>query len=345
MEVGKKMKGFWEKPEGTTGMIFAVGLVGVVGFLLWKFLPFIIGLFQNLLHAIILGIVIFAIVYVLVDPRTRNLLFFMYKSVMKKVTGIFIEIDPIGIIENYVDTLKDNLAKINKQISNLRGKIEMLTREIKQNARKMEENFKMVQAAKKSGNKKYAMNAKLALKSSGRLDKSNITLKELLVKLEGLYRILNKTHDAAQFLIADIEDEVHVKKQERKAVLAGHSAIKSAMKIINPSDDKKALFDQALEFMAEDIGNKVGDIEHFMEISEDFMNGVDLQNGVFEEEGLALLEQWEESDSALLGKDKKKILAQAKDDRQVLDLDRPVEKVAVANRTNQFEGLFKTSQN
>lgn len=333
-----KPKNFWEKPEGTTGMIFAAGAVAGGGFLLYKFLPFVTVILSNLFHTILLGLGIAAVSYVVIDPRMRNLLGWVYGSTMKGITGFFITIDPIGIIENYVDTLKDNLKKIGKQTANVRGQIEMLKGEISTNKRKMEENFSLAKAAKKSG--KYATQAKLALRSSGRLQKSSGTLKELLVKLEGLYRTLNKTEETAQFLISDIEDEVQTKKRERKAILAGHSAIKSAMKIIKPEDDKRLMFDRALEYMAEDVGNKVGDIEHFMEVSEQFMDGVDLQNGVFEEQGWNMLEEWEKEESALLGDDKAKMLKDAGDDSKVLDLDNPHDKVDPNERTSQFSNLF-----
>jgi len=335
-----KPKSFWEKPEGTTGMIFMVGLILGGGFLLYKFLPFIITLLENTLYTIFLGLAIFAILWVIFDPRFRNLAFFAYKSAMRAITSIFITIDPIGIIENYIDTLKDHLKKIDKQIANVRGQIEGLKREIQRNANKIQQNLNLIKAAKKSGNAKYSTNVKLAARSSGRLQNTNVTFKDLLVKMEGLYRTLNKTKEAAEFMVTDIEEEVDVKKRERKMVLAGHSAIRSAMKIIKPEDDKKAMFDMTMEFMAEDVANKVGDIEHFMEVSESFINGVDLQNGAFEEEGWAVLEQWEKEGSLVLGDSKQKMLAQAKDDNQVLDLDNPIERESVAQRSNQFSNLF-----
>ena len=334
-----KPKSFWERPEGTTGMLFgAVALIGGGILLYSKLLPFLLTLAWGTFQIVVAGLSTAAIIYVIADARFRNLLLFSYKSAMRLATGVFVTIDPIGIIEGYVDTLKDNLKKISKQIMNLRGQVEMLNSQISTNQKQMKQNIQLVQAAK--DNQKYAMNAKLAVRSSGRLSESNKTLQELLVKLEGLYRVLNKTYEAADFLVKDIEDDVQIKKRERQAVLAGHSAIKSAMKIIKPEDDKKAMFDAALEYMAEDIGSKVGDIEHFIEVSESFMNGVDLQNGIFEKEGWELLEQWEKQGSPLLHSDKETLLARANDENDVLDLDNPIEKAKVP-RPNQFDKLFK----
>jgi predicted nucleic acid-binding Zn-ribbon protein len=271
------------------------------------------------------------------DPRARNLLSFAYKSIMRLATSVFITIDPIGIIKNYVQTLKDNLAKIDKQIANVKGQIVMLKNQIAENQRQIKQNFQTAQSA--GDDSRFALNKKLAMRSAGRLNDSTKTLQDMEVKLEGLYRILNKTYEAADFLIKDIDDDVKVKERERAAILASHSAIRSAMKIIKPEDDKKAMFDAALEFMAEDIGSKVGDIEHFMEISEGFMNGVDLQNGVFEQQGWELLEQWEKQDSPLLKESKPQLLARAADPKDTLDLDNSFDKEGIPH-FNQFDSLF-----
>ena len=51
-----------------------------------------------------------------------------------------------------------------------------------------------------------------------------------------------------------------------------------------------------------DVANKVGEMERFMDVSKGVVNSIDLQNGVFEEEGLKMLEEWERTrTSKLLG--------------------------------------------
>lgn len=76
--------------------------------------------------------------------------------------------------------------------------------------------------------------------------------------------------------------------------------MKSAMSIISGDPDKRAMFDMAMESIADDVANKVGEMERFMEMSSNFMDSVDLQNGVFEEQGLKMLEEWEKKSSLML---------------------------------------------
>ena len=103
------------------------------------------------------------------------------------------------------------------------------------------------------------------------------------------------------------------------------------------------MFDNALEAVADDVASKVGEMERFMEVSANFMESVDLQNGVFEEEGLRMLEKWEnEGVSLFLGEEKGTLLKQANDDAEVLDLNEPIKRpMREENHTNQYDGFFE----
>ena len=116
----KKGKSFWKKPEGITGAIFLGGAVIGGGLLLSAAWPIIIGGLTNTFAVVGMLIVLAALVYMVLDPKMRNLVWYMYKSVMRWITGLFVQIDPIGILKSYVEDLKDNLRKMNRQISQLR---------------------------------------------------------------------------------------------------------------------------------------------------------------------------------------------------------------------------------
>lgn len=334
-----KPKNFWQRPEGKAGALFMAGLVIGGGVLLYKALPYLITLASNMIYLAGMLLVLGAIIYMVLDPKMRNLVWYMYKSVMRWITGIFVTIDPIGILKNYVDDLKDNLSKMNTQISKLRGQMHKLKEIIVNNQREIKSNLTMASQAKESN--KDAM-VVLKTRKAGRLQDSNIKLDDLYKKMEILYRVLTKMYENSEIMLEDIQDQVNVKEQERNAIKASHSAMKSAMNIISGDKDKKMMFDMALEKIADDVSQKVGEMERFMEMSNSFMDSVDLQNGVFEEEGLKMLEKWEnEGASLLLGNEKTKIIKDANDDSKVLDLNAPVAKPMLdAPHKNQYDSFF-----
>jgi len=336
-----KPKSFWQRPEGKLGAVVGAGLLAGAGWLILSNIGFLIGLTASVIGLVALLVTLAALIYVLIDSRFRNLMFYMYKSVMRFVTGIFIQIDPIGVLRSYVDDLKSNLKKMDKQLANLRAQMRKLKNLITQNEQAIKSNLAMASEAKKQEKRNVMI---LKSRKAGRMQESNLKLSDLYKKMEILYRVLIKMFENSEILIEDVEDQVEVKKQERDAINASTSAMKSAANIIRGKGNKKEMFDRAMEHIADDVGAKVGEMERFMEISGNFMDSVDLQNGVFEEEGLKMLEKWEkEGVSMILGDDKDLLVMQGNADGSVIDLDAPIEK---SNRKeNQYEDLFKTYNN
>lgn len=335
-----KKKSFWQRPEGVTGMIFLTGLAIGGGYLIYSILPILVGAVSNILTLTALLLALGAILYMVLDPKTRNLVWYFYKSLMRWITGIFVNIDPIGILKSYVDELKDNLRKMNRQISQLRGQMHKLREIIHNNKKDIQSNLELASKAKASDKRAVMI---LKSRKAGRLRESNMRLEDLYKKMEVLYRVLTRMYENSQILMEDIKDQVEVKEQERKAIHASHNAMQSAMSIISGDPDRRAMFDAAMEAVAEDVGKKMGEMERFMEMSSSFMDSVDLQNGVFEEKGLKMLEEWErEGASLILGEEKNALLLQANDDADVLDLDAPLkERVKEEGHRNQYDTFFE----
>jgi phage shock protein A len=339
MEPVNTTKTFWQRPEGKTGAIVGLGLIGAGVYAFYKLLPFLTTLVSNTLYLALLLLVLGAVLYMVLDPKMRNLIWYMYKSVMRWITGIFVKIDPIGILKSYIEDLKDNLVKMDQQISKLKGQMHKLQEIILNNKKTIQNSLSMASEAKEHNKESMMI---LKSRQAGRLTDSNLKLEDLYKKMEILYRVLSKMYENSEIMMEDISDQVAVKQQERDAIRASHSAMKSAMNIISGDKDKREMFDQALEAIADDVSAKVGEMERFMELSSNFMDSVDLQNGVFEEEGMKMLEKWEkEGSSLLLGNDKNTIIEKANDDSDVLDLDAPIAKPEKsAAHSNQYDSFF-----
>ena len=326
-------KSFWKRPEGVAGAIFLTALVAGGGFLLVKFMPFLLALAANTIYLVLMLMVLAALIYVILDPKMRNLIWFMYKSVMRSVTGAFVQIDPIGILKSYVEDLEDNLGKMSKQIGNLKGQMRKMSTLMEENGKEIDRNLKLASVAKQQENESQIV---LATRKAARLQETNEKYAQLHGKMEILYRILDKMYKNSEILLEDTKDQVKLKEQERKAIRASHSAMKSAMSVISGDPDKRAMFDAALENIADDVASKVGEMERFMEMSASFMDSIDLQQGVFQEEGLKMLEEWEEKSTLML-------LGPKTTTSDSLDLNRPTarpEKQAKGGGASSYDNLF-----
>jgi hypothetical protein len=337
---GYKPKTFWERPEGVTGGVFLAGIIIALGIITVKSLAFVIGALTSGLGLIVSLLVLGTIIFTALDPKARNLVWYMYKSAMRYITGIFVKMDPIAILKGYVSDLKENLRKMNRQISMLRGQMHKLQELILNNRKEIQSNLSLASQAKETDKQAIMI---LKSRKAGRLKESNMKLEDLYKKMEILYRVLGKMYENSEVMLEDIQDQVEIKDQERKAMYASNSAMKSAMSIITGNGDKRMMFDMALEAVADDVANKVGEMERFMDVSENFMKSVDLQNGIFEEEGLKMLEKWEnEGVSSILGDQKQTLLKAAADDTNVLDINAPLKRPQpVEVRKNQYDTFFE----
>jgi len=334
-----KQKSFWQRPEGVTGAIFLVALLAGLGILIISVLPLLISAMQNVL--VLTGMIIgfAALLYVVFDRRMRNLVGYFYKSLMRSITGLFVKVDPIAILKGYVGSLEENLRNMNRQIGRLRGQMHKLKEIILNNQKEIRSNLELASEAKANNRQNVMI---LKSRKAGRLQESNMRLEDFYQKMEVLYRVLSKMYENSQILKEDIQDQVAVKEQERQAIHASNSAMRSAMSILQGDPDKRAMFDAAMEAIAEDVAGKVGEMENFMQLSSKFMESIDLQNGIFEEEGLRMLEEWEEKGSSLLlGAEKSSLLRQAADTEDILDLDAPAKQhVRESGYKNQYDSFF-----
>lgn len=335
-----KLKSFWEKPEGKTGMLFLAG--GIFGFFLimMRWGSSIVKAAENtLILGLYVGIAV-VVASVLSNKRFQATVSYAFRGLMRAFTGLIIQIDPIAILKSYIEELEESHGKMNQQITKLKGTIRTLRDTITKNIAIAKNQMALAAQAQKTGQQAQMV---LKTRKAGRLQNSNKTYQDLLNKTEVLYRVLSKMYDNCGILIEDTKDEVEQKEIEWKTIKAAHSAMKSAMSIINGTGDKRAIYEQALEFMATNLQNKVGEMERFMEMSENFLSGVDLQNGVFEEKGLEMLEQWEKNaDSWLLTpEEKSQLVKESNDPMRNVDLEIPLSIKKSVSQTNQFENLFQ----
>jgi hypothetical protein len=283
--------------------IFTVALLGGLGltaFYFWALIvPFVLAAMANTLELIGLIAAIVAIGYVVFDPQMRTLAAYAYRSLTRFITGQFVELDPIGILNTYVERIKERLADMDKGLGILRGQRDHLSAQINTNEENRVHNLELAQQAQKRGD---AMRQEMTLKArqAGRLEKSNLKLKDLLERVETLYRTMSKMREASALLAQDIEGEVEVKTTERKALLAGYTAFTKARAIMDGGGAERDLFDLTMEKLTDDYANKMGEIEQFLDMSKSFINGMDLDNGIYEEKALAQLQEWEQKGSSLL---------------------------------------------
>ena len=97
----------------------------------------------------------------------------------------------------------------------------------------------------------------LSSRKAARLTESNEKYLALHSKMTILYKVLSKMYSNSEVLLEDTRDQVKVKEQEYKAIKTSHSAMRGES-IIKGDADRRAMFDQALEYVADDVAKQSG---------------------------------------------------------------------------------------
>lgn len=283
-------KSFWKRPEGKPGAVVLVALACASVYGLSNILPTLIDLAENTLYlGVMVGVIALA-AYVVMDSKVRTIAWYFYKNAIRKATSLFVEMNPIAIIEGYLGDLRDKMVGMEKQIVDLKGQIGVISKKI--NERKVEHKTAMglAAAARKEGGMQGKMDVEL--RKAGRIEESINNYSILENKMSKLYIVIDKMKNYSGLMVEDISHEIEMKKDERKMIQSSHSVMKSAVNIINGDSDKKLMFDQAMEFIVEDIGTRIGEMERFMDVSADFIQTVDLENAMYRENGIHSLDEW-----------------------------------------------------
>jgi hypothetical protein len=290
----------WSRPENWVAWL---GL-GVGGYFALKFLDVLLPLLERVLENTIYTAALAAIVgvlgWIVVSKDFHRLAWMGYKMAMRWLTSLVINIDPISILEGYVEELKKKFGEISSALASLRAQSRELTQLIQTKTSHYEHSMNLAKEARDHG-AQAGMKTQFAIQSrkAGRLEKTALTYQGLLNKIKAHIALMEKVQEASKYMIADIEDTVEEETEKRKTIRASYRAM-AASKAILQADKDREMYDLALSNVQSDYFNKLGEIDQFMEDSKDFINTMDLENGIADLDAMAKLEAWDQRASSLL---------------------------------------------
>lgn len=296
--LGQDLKSFWSRPEGKTGMIFIVLTAAALVYGWGMIVPFIVSMLSDTLHMIYLAAILAAVLWVIFSSRTHLL----FRLIMRWITGLIIDIDPIGILKDHLSQMRKRRDLMSQQISNVSGQIQYLKNIIDKNQALANENMRLAAHAKKMATStadqneqlRMALQMKAKANQAGRLQKSNLSYQQLLNKLQNIYDLLSKWAVHIDFYIEDTDNEVKQAEIEYKTINTAYRAYRTALSVIKGTGDEKELYNQTMEKLAEEAGRKLGEMEDFQRLAQNFMDTIDLENGAVETDALEKLDAYEQ---------------------------------------------------
>ena len=217
---------FFSKKEGKVGLAVILGILATLGILHNPIIESVKATLNGSVGGTVgLFAVLGLLVFVISDKRARNLVSYGFKWLMRKITGWFVELDPIKILESYVKTLENNFNELNDNIAKLRRQIVKMKDTIKQNNREIEKSTRIIDEAQRQGRSEVVA---VHYNQIGRLHKLNEKYALMVGRMDDLNNVLIKMHSYSSFKLNDTKNEIRMKKQEFAAISSGYSAMVNA---------------------------------------------------------------------------------------------------------------------
>ena len=280
----------WEKPGGTLGMIVAGLAIGGGCIVLYKILPFLISLTTNLLTLTLLVLALAGIGFLITNKRFRQTCSMLYFMVMRKITGLIIEIDPIAIVENKVKEMKKKILDIERQMGSLNGLNKQNERKIDEKKRQLQNQIDLLNEYNKTNKR---AEAGVAERQAVRLQSAIERQIKRLEDSKKWYEILKSLKHAAELTVLDTENEVNDRKEEFESIKAQHKAFSSIMSIMKGDPDQMEDFTRAMDFMAYDITQKLGEMSNVIDETGGLLSQFAIEEGVASKRADELLKKYE----------------------------------------------------
>ncbi|HWZ45522.1 MAG TPA: hypothetical protein VNW97_18755 [Candidatus Saccharimonadales bacterium] len=297
------LKSFWQRPEGTVGKIVLVIAALAAGWGFVQLLPFLIAAAASTLQLAVLIAALVAFLFVVTNHRVITLGKLMFQSAIRYLTGLFIELDPIGILKNYISEMKKNLGVMDEQLGSLNGSIRTLQAQIDTNQKEAEHSMALANQADKrmaAGNlpaldQQQYMSAKVTnQRHAASLININKSLSDLRNKLQILYDQLVRWRATAEFQVTDKENRVNEEEMRRKALKKAYSVFQAAKKIFRGDPVANEIYDRTLEYLADDAGQMLGEMEDFNRLANKLMTNMDLETGAVNDEAMKQLNEFQQ---------------------------------------------------
>lgn len=291
-ELGKRIGEItnWDKPGGGLAKVVAVviGIAVVVGF--FNILPFLLAAATNLLYLVLECAALAGILFLATNKQFKAFIGAGYFILMRKLAGLLVELDPIAIVRMKIAKMNSKLEEIGQTIGRIRGLIDTSEKGINSKKRELKDNLDQVQYWKEQNKLEKAQVAK---NQANRLEEFIKNKLQRLKDSKKWYEILCKLEEMTKLTVIDTENEVAIREEEFKEIKEQHKAYKSVMSIIKGDPDDMAMFQAAMDFMANDISAKLGEMEHVLNSAGGLIDQYEADKAISSKQANELLERYD----------------------------------------------------
>lgn len=279
----------WNRPGGTFAKVTGgVALVGA-GFAFCKYaLPFLVAAAGNmlLLSAELAGLA--AILFAVTSKTFLRGVSLTWLQFMRKFYGLIVNIDPIAILQNGInemrkklDTVNDNVTKLESVLVSMRKKLNEYKGSFENNVRKRDALQKKIGGIEDSTDAlKYKAQLRLIDNEITRGNDQIKSQSERIITSEKYLDIMKKLQVAADFKVKDAQNELTYRKDEYEQAKAQQKAVSSITSILKGCLTSSMEEELAMEQISNTINTSIAEINKLLDGSNDILVNFELNNDI-----------------------------------------------------------------
>lgn len=277
----------WDKPGGTLGMIVAgLAITGILYFVL----PILKTIIWNAV-SISIGVgILAAILFLLTDKSCKRVISTAYFMIMRSITGFFIDIDPVAIVERRLRQMEKKIDEMGEKMGILKGFNIKTTEAIEDKKRKLTTEKLRIETYRERGEEDAAA------VSNNQLIRYNEQIINLTKRLENgnkMYEILSQLERKAKLTVEDTRNSVEAQKENYELAKQQYKVFSSVMSILNGDPDEMAQYQMAMDKMAKEVNDKVGEMSHVLDQTGGILMEFSIDNSIASKKTTELMTKYD----------------------------------------------------
>lgn len=272
-----------------------IGL-GVAGFWFWgTIVTFVNATLKSTLLTVVYGAPLAILVgSILLYPKAW---WMGYKSICKGITSWFIKIDPLSYMDRYADYLSEKLDNLNKTKIDLGGRQVAAGRRIDALKKEVEEHKRRGAAAIKMNDQNTASLEGTRLQ--GALN-SIQTYTPNYERMTRSLKFLTEMGDNWGVTIIKLREEIARKREEYEVLRDEAKALGQAEEFLRGDTDAGRIYQESLKELEGRVTRMIAYVDDFEKRAEPILKGIEVDNQMQHDEGIAALEAYMKNSTAEL---------------------------------------------
>lgn len=261
---------------------------GAVAFWFWgQISSFVVKTLADTMWTIFDLAVIGAVaVFVISNP---SFIWMTYKTICRKITSVFIKMDPLSYMDRYADILSDKLNNLNKTKVRLAGERVKLQRQIDTDKQTLHEALEMGKAAIQQHNDSQASLAGIRAKGA----QSSIDLyTPNMDRMNKSLKFMDALSENWGVSITAMREEIDRKRTEFTILKQNAEALNQAEDFLKGDTEEGRIYKESVKALEDSVSQKIAYIDDFEKRAKPIMEGAAIEKTMNDNEGMDILNDY-----------------------------------------------------